>query len=366
MQVLGRTAPASIGDYVVLRRLGRGGMGTVYLGRSRSGRLVAIKVVRADVAEQPEYRERFRREVEMARMVGGFWTAAVVDADPQAPQPWLATEYIAGPSLHEAVTRHGPLPEASLRRLAAGVAEALEAIHKAGLVHRDLKPANVLLAPDGPRLIDFGIARAQGWSTLTATGVFLGTPGFFSPEQISGAEVGPLSDVFSLGAVLVYAASGAGPFGVGDTSTLIRRAAEDQPDLRAVPDALREPIAACLRRDPSHRPSLTHLLVSFGAGEAHPAPTAWLPEPVATLVQRHSTGPPEKRTVTSIVDSESRSRGRTASALWGGLCLLLALAAGHTARHPAGIGALGRGLAVLVLLGCLVSGVGLLVRAARS
>jgi serine/threonine protein kinase len=420
VQALDRTDPKTIGDYVLLGRLGRGGMGTVYLGRSRGGRPVAVKLVREAVAEQAEFRERFRREVEMARVVGGFWTAAVVDADPEAELPWLATEYVAGPSLHQAVTEHGRLPERSVLRLAAGLAEALEAIHKAGLVHRDLKPSNVLLATDGPRVIDFGIARASGRSTLTATGMFMGTPGFFSPEQITGdAPIGPSSDVFSLGAVLVFAATATGPFGDGDTSTLISRATHSEPDLHDVPDGLRGPIAACLRRDPAQRPTPTELLISIGGGEAvRPARTAWLPKPVATLVERHHTELNNNIRPTRSIVAGARERGtapdpaippktdagqrnsrashtpsvqpdipsrppvppqsaaapakpkqrssRVASLLWGCLSLATAALAAHTASHPAGIGRLGHVIGLIGFLVCLIAGIGLLIRAARS
>lgn len=187
--------PAQIGDYPVLGTLGHGAMGTVYLGRSPGGRLVAVKVVRPELAADPRFRERFRHEVSVMRAVGGFWTVAVVDADPDAPNPWLATEYVPGPNLHDMVSGHGPLPEPALRRLVAGLAEALAAIHRAGLVHRDLKPGNVLLAADGPRVIDFGIAKTLQDTGLTGTGLLVGTPGFLSPEQIEGREVSPASDV---------------------------------------------------------------------------------------------------------------------------------------------------------------------------
>lgn len=281
--------PRRIGDYALLHRIGGGSMGSVYLARSRGGRLLAIKVARAELAEAPEFRERFRREVEMARRVGGFWTAAVVDADPDAARPWLATEYVAGPTLHQAVAEHGPLPEHSARRLVAGLAEALAAIHDAGLVHRDLKPANVLLGTDGPRVIDFGISQALRGTPLTTSGQFLGTPGFLSPEQITGDVVGPPSDVFSLGAVLVFATTGRGPFGEGDTSALLHRATSLEPDLRGVPAALCDVATACLRRDPARRPTSAQLLVQVGDHDAAPTSTGWLPRPVRTLVEQHHT-----------------------------------------------------------------------------
>ena len=191
--------PRNVGPYWLLGRLGSGGMGQVFLGRSPGGRLVAVKVVRAELAEQAEFRHRFAREVAAAQKVSGLFTAPVVDADIDAPVPWLATAYVPGLSLAEAITRHGPLPATSVLALAAGLAEGLGAIHAVGIVHRDLKPPNVLLADDGPRVIDFGISRAAEASVLTGTGVVFGSPSFMSPEQARGHRVGPPSDVFSLG-----------------------------------------------------------------------------------------------------------------------------------------------------------------------
>ena len=210
------TDPLRVGPYRVLRRLGKGGMGHVYLARSPGGRAVAIKVVRPELAEQRGFRVRFAREVAAARGVSGIFTAAVVDADPDAELPWMATAYVEGPSLADAVEENGPLPPEAVLSLAAGLAEGVQAIHRAGLVHRDLKPSNVLLARDGPRVIDFGISWARGeqhGDRLTDAGMVVGSPGFLSPEQAMGREVGPASDVFSLGAVLTYAATGTGRSG---------------------------------------------------------------------------------------------------------------------------------------------------------
>ena len=198
-------------------------MGRVYLGRSPGGRQVAIKVIRPELAEDADFRARFAREVSAAKKVSGIFTASVVDADLDGPVPWLATSYIAGPSLADAVATRGPLPESMVLRLAAGLAEGLSAIHAAGVVHRDLKPSNVLLADDGPRLIDFGISRSMETSALTQTGTVVGSPGFMSPEQTQGRDVGPPSDIFSLGAVLTFAATGEGPFGQGSTVALLYR-----------------------------------------------------------------------------------------------------------------------------------------------
>src|ERR1019366_4678226 len=205
--------PRKVGPYWLVGRLGSGGMGRVFLARSPGGRQVAVKVVRAELAEQADFRIRFAREVAAARTVSGLFTAPVVDADLDGPVPWLATAYVAGPSLADAVTNHGPLPVTSVLALAAGLAEGLGAIHAAGIVHRDLKPSNVLLAEDGPRIIDFGISRAAQASMLTGTGLVVGSPGFMSPEQAEGGDIGLPSDVFSLGAVLTFAATGEGPFG---------------------------------------------------------------------------------------------------------------------------------------------------------
>jgi serine/threonine protein kinase len=210
LQALDAADPRQVGRYRILARLGAGGMGRVYLGRSTSGRTVAVKVVRDELAGDPEFQRRFAREVEAARRVTGFFTAAVVDADPTGSPAWLATAYVPGLPLDEAVHSHGPWPRRSLLVLGAGLVEALEAIHGVGLIHRDLKPSNVLLAGDGPRVIDFGISIVTEASALTQTGMVVGTPGFMSPEQVTGQPVGPAGDVFSLGAVLAFAATGTG------------------------------------------------------------------------------------------------------------------------------------------------------------
>lgn len=205
--------PQRVGPYRIVGRLGSGGMGRVYLGRSPGGRAVAVKVVRPELAAEEDFRHRFAREVDAARAVGGAFTAAVVDADPYGDPPWLATVYVAGPSLAEAVRGSGPFQEPQVRQLGVGLVEALQAMHAAKVVHRDLKPSNVMLAEDGPQVIDFGISQVDGASRLTLTGMVLGTPTFMSPEQIMGVTVGPATDVFALGGVLCYAATGTAPFG---------------------------------------------------------------------------------------------------------------------------------------------------------
>jgi len=269
--------PQAIGPYRIRGQLGVGGMGRVFLGVSEGGRPVAVKVVRADLAADPEFRARFRREIAVARKVSSQFTAPVIDADVDGPAPWLATAFVAGPSLADAVSQHGPLPVRAVLELAAGLAEGLRAIHAAGIVHRDLKPSNVLLAPDGPRVIDFGISRAVEASALTHTGMVVGSPGFMSPEQAEGGEVGPPTDIFSLGAVLAYAATGEGPFGTGSTPALVYRVVHSPASLVAVPAEVRPLIDRCLAKDPGQRPTARELLAETAAVE----PVAgWLPEPM--------------------------------------------------------------------------------------
>src|SRR5580698_396841 len=267
--------PQVMGPYRLRSRLGQGGMGQVFLGISAGGRLVAVKIVRADLATDPEFRARFRREVAVARTVSGQFTAPVIDADLDCPTPWLATAYVAGPSLAEAVVQHGPLPASSVLKLAAGLAEGLTAIHTAGVVHRDLKPANVLLADDGPRLIDFGICVAAASSPLTRMGFVVGSPGYMSPEQAEGRPVGPASDIFGLGAILAFAATGEAPFGTGSAPTLAYRAVHDPANLDRVPAEVRALIDRCLAKDPARRPTAAGVLAEAGATKPLPG---WLPE----------------------------------------------------------------------------------------
>jgi serine/threonine protein kinase len=282
--------PATIGDYRLLQRLGAGGMGRVYLGRSPGGRTVAIKVVRSEFVDDPQFRQRFRREVDAARRVGGAWTAPVLDADPDAQRPWLVTAFVPGPSLHEAVRTHGPLPVGTVRALGAGLAEALIAVHRAGLVHRDLKPSNVLLSLDGPRVIDFGISRAIDATALTHTGAAIGSPAFMAPEQIGAGDVGPASDVFALGAVLAHAATGTSPFQASTVPAMMYAILSRTPDLAAVPNELRELIDACLRKTPGERPSPAAVLAALApAGGAAALITAgWLPPALITALSRRA------------------------------------------------------------------------------
>lgn len=253
-------APRTIGPYRVVARLGSGGMGEVFLAASPSRRLVAVKVIRQELLGDPRWRARFRREVVSAQAVSGFYTAAVVDADPDADRPWLATQYIRGVSLSAVVQEKGPLPEQAACRLGAGLGEALIAIHRAGIVHRDLKPSNVLLAQDGPRVIDFGIARPLDALPLSRSEI-VGTPAYMSPEQALGDPVTPKSDVFSLGATLVYAASGSAPFGTG--RKVRGRIVYGEPALDGLPDPMRGLVTRCLVKDPEERPSPEQVLTAL-------------------------------------------------------------------------------------------------------
>ncbi|MFD6344133.1 serine/threonine-protein kinase [Streptomyces roseolus] len=283
--------PPRIGPYRLIARLGAGGMGRVYLARSEGGRTVAVKVVQTEFARHAEFRSRFAREVTAAKRVGGAWTAAVLDADTDAETPWVATQYIPGPDLHAVVAeRHGPLPERSVRVLANRLALALQAIHGAGLVHRDLKPSNVLVTVDGPRVIDFGIARAldsiSGDSLQTRTGMVIGSPGFMSPEQVRGLHVTTASDVFCLGSVLAYAATGRQPFGAAGNGlhAQLFRVAEEEPDLDGLPETLLGLVRDCLRKDPAQRPTpeqITARTATEGVDE-------WLPGALLGQLGRHA------------------------------------------------------------------------------
>jgi eukaryotic-like serine/threonine-protein kinase len=276
--------PQLIGPFRLRGVLGTGGMGRVFLGASADGQLAAVKVVHAGLAADPVFRARFQREVEVARQVSGPYTVPVIDADTGGPMPWLATGYVAGPSLEEAVADDGPMAPGAVLEMAARLAEGLAAIHAAGVVHRDLKPSNILLAPDGPRLIDFGVSRAFGATTLTETGQMVGSPGFMSPEQTEGLPVGPASDIFSLGAVLAFAVTGQGPFGPGSTVALIYRVIHRPADLSQVPAEVRGLVERCLIKDPALRPTARHLLAATGAGRPAPLPATGADRTVPILV----------------------------------------------------------------------------------
>jgi serine/threonine protein kinase len=260
--------PQLIGPYRLVGQLGSGGMGRVFLGLSAGGRPVAVKVIRAELAADQEFRVRFSREVAAACRVSGLFTALVVDADVDGPVPWLATAYVPGPSLSEAVTGCGPMSVQSSLALAAGLAEGLSAIHAAGVVHCDLKPSNVLLSQDGPRVIDFGISRAAEVVSVTGAGLVVGSPGFMSPEQAMGEEIGPPSDIFSLGAVLTFAATGGGPFGKGSRPEVAYRLVYSPPSLGALPAQLRPLVERCLAKDPRERPAADEVLAEAGAARS--------------------------------------------------------------------------------------------------
>ncbi|MCX5247797.1 protein kinase [Streptomyces sp. NBC_00201] len=286
-----------IGTYRLLARLGAGGMGHVYLARSDRGRTVAVKLVREELAAQEEFRARFRQEVQAARQVGGHWTAPVLDADTEAAVPWVATGYVAGPSLQQVVGRdHGALPERSVRILAAGLAHALQDIHAAGIIHRDLKPSNVLVTIDGPRVIDFGIARAMETVTdggLTRTGALVGSPGFMAPEQVRGDRITPACDVFCLGSVLAYAATGHLPFGGANSGVhaLMFRIAQEEPDLEGVPEGVADLVRDCLKKDPGARPTLDDVLERTGAEDTvlgGRSRDPWLPSALVAQLGRHA------------------------------------------------------------------------------
>ncbi len=280
--------PERIGEYRVIDVLGGGGMGQVYLCLSPGGRRVAVKVIRADLAADPEFRHRFKIEVETAGKVNGACTASLLGSNLDGPVLWLATSY-AGPSLAQVVTRYGPLPVRTVLALAAGLAEGLAAIHAEGVVHRDLKPSNVLLAQDGPRVIDFGISRAVSEATvMTETGTVFGSPGYMSPEQADGLRVDARSDVFSLGAVLTYAAAGHGPFGSGEAPALLYRVVHHPPDLHDVPAEIRGLAGRCLAKAPADRPTLTELLAELG--DTHLS-SGWLPPHVTAGFFRDEPAP---------------------------------------------------------------------------
>ncbi|MFI8437477.1 bifunctional serine/threonine-protein kinase/ABC transporter substrate-binding protein [Streptomyces sp. NPDC079020] len=291
MRPLTSEDPRTIGDYRTLVRLGAGGMGVVYLARSPGGALAAVKVIRAEHAADPGFRARFRREAEAAARITGPWVVPVVGADTEAREPWLATGFVPGPSLAEVIAVQGTLPAVTVRALGARLAAALVAVHGAGLIHRDVKPGNVLLALDGPRLIDFGIARQEGATALTATDAVIGTPGYLAPEQASAGPVGPACDVFSLGCVLVYAATGRRPFGDGAGPGVLFRTVHEEPDLEGLPPGLRALTAACLAKDPAARPTAEQVYRAL-ADEAHTDPAAdpdrWMPAGLPALIAERS------------------------------------------------------------------------------
>ncbi|MBG0850349.1 protein kinase [Streptomyces spinoverrucosus] len=323
--------PSRIAGFRLLRRLGAGGMGVVYLGRTDAGALAAVKVIRGESAGDVDFRARFAREVELARRVDNPWVVPVLDADAEAREQWLATAFVPGPALSEAVVAHGPLPTRAVGVLGGLLAEALAAVHTAGLVHRDVKPGNVLLVPDGPRLIDFGIARAAGDTALTASGLVVGTPGFLAPEQAEGRPASPASDVFALGCVLAYAATGTPPFGTGTPDALLYRTVHDEPELGDVEGELRTLMERCLAKDPDARPTADEMRRLL-AQDAPDGSGDWLPDPVARMVAaRAAEGlalPDIEPTIVDETDAQDpadapvRHPGRRRLLLAGGALLL--------------------------------------------
>ena len=292
MKPLTADDPRLLGEYRLHGRLGEGGMGRVYFGLSRAGRAVAIKVVQPKLADDADFLRRFRQEVASARAVSGIYTAPVVATGLDDDPPWLATAYVPGPSLAQVIHEREPCPESALRPLLAGLVEALQAIHGCGVVHRDLKPANVLLAADGPRVIDFGISRVGESSTTTATGAVLGTPGYMSPEQAEGRPADRASDVFALGCVIVYAATGMPPFGEGTAASVLYRVVHAEPRLDGLPPWLRGLVARCLAKDPALRPTPQALAAAIPPGEQGRWPLAmsFWPKPVADLIGAYQPG----------------------------------------------------------------------------
>lgn len=352
--------PAAIGGNRLLGRLGAGGMGTVYLGRSPEGVLVAVKVIRADHGADPAFRARFRREAQAAAGLTGRWIVPVVAADPEAREPWLATPFVPGPSLAEAVGGYGPLPARTVRILGVRLAEALAEVHAAGLIHRDVKPGNVLLAPDGPRLIDFGIARAAGATTLTAVDAVVGTPGYLAPElaRAGGPVAGTAGDVFSLGCVLAYAATGTGPFGGGHAAAVVFRTVHEEPELGSLPAELREAVGGCLMKEPADRPTLAELTALLGTDPGGAGPAAagdWLPAPLPRIIAERSTRAldlpaPEPTRIDAPEPARQFTRRRLLAA-GGALVAAAAPIAWYTTRGPGGRRAAGpdRNLPVLTL-----------------
>ena len=351
MEPLAANDPRQIGAYRLQSLLGAGGMGRVYLGFSPAGRAVAVKVIHPAFARDPEFLRRFKREVLAAEAVGGAYTAPVVAAGPDDDPPWLATAFVPGPSLADVVAEAGPLPEPVLWRLAGGLIEALQAVHASGLVHRDLKPANVLLATDGPRVIDFGISRALEGTTTTATGMIVGTPGFLSPEQATGSPVGPATDVFALGSVIAFAATGGSPFGTGEPVAMAYRVVHAEPELRAIPIRLRDLVAGCLAKEPASRPSLNRLMDAVMAGSAaYPglSPESFWPEPVASLVNSRRDS---LRAEAPIGTPAPPAHGPTTSAVRVGQNNTNLIRAGGASPHAKRRGRIAAGTAAFVVGG---------------
>lgn len=298
-QPLAADDPTHVAGYRLAAKLGAGGMGKVYLSYTPGGRAVAIKVIRPEFGDDPEFRRRFAQEVQSAQRVQGLFTAPVIDADTVGQRPWLATAYVPGPSLADAVVAHGALPVETVLLLVAGMAEALHVIHGAGIVHRDLKPSNVLLAADGPRVIDFGIAYAADATSLTGSGVTIGTPSFMAPEQAAGSRVTAATDIFALGQVAAYAATGTPAFGEGTSHGVLYRIVHEEPDLSRVPERLTELVTRALAKDPEARPSIAEIIALCQSANAETVlrrPEDWLPGSVAADITVRTAAPAPERT----------------------------------------------------------------------
>ncbi|WP_052385075.1 serine/threonine-protein kinase [Streptomyces sp. NRRL F-2890] len=337
---LGPNDPREMAGYELLARIGSGGMGSVYLSYTRGGQPVALKVVRGEFAEDPDFRRRFAAEVRAARRVQGLYTVPVLDSNTEGAAPWLATAYVPGLSLAEALRRHGPLPLETVLLLVAGVAEALISIHAVGVVHRDLKPGNVLLATEGPKVIDFGIAQAADSTALTGTDVRVGTPAYMAPEQIMGnPPAGPGTDVFALGIIAHFAATGGHPFGEGGAHGLMYRIVQEDPYLARAPEALRPMIAACLAKNPAQRPEpaqVVEMCRSLSPGQTLQRRDSWLPAGLATQVsQRHGTQPPTPpplpATAPTVPPPTAPKPRRTMAIALATTAVLAAVAGGATA-----------------------------------
>ncbi|MFI6577977.1 serine/threonine-protein kinase [Nocardiopsis sp. NPDC050513] len=294
LQELTPADPERIGPYRVAGLLGAGGMGAVYAAADSVGRCVAVKVVHPEYAADADFRARFAREAALMRRVGGACTVTVFDADTGAARPWIATEYVPGPTLRQRVRDGGPLVGGDLAAFAGGVAEALHAVHAAGVVHRDLKPGNVILAPDGPRVLDFGIARAADGTAITRTGALMGTPGWIAPELLRNRAPGPAADMFAWGGLVAYAATGRPPFGTGGADTVVHRTLSEPPDLSGLPDWARPVVSAALDKDPARRPTAAQALREVGGrwlGQAAPTLVAEPPTMLATRLMERAWSP---------------------------------------------------------------------------
>ncbi|MDB1086939.1 serine/threonine-protein kinase [Streptomyces sp. ACA25] len=343
---LGPGDPREVAGYGIRARIGSGGMGSVYLSYTRGGQPIALKVIRAEFAEDPDFRRRFEAEVRAARRVQGLFTVPVLDSNTEGDAPWLATAYVPGLTLADVLRAHGPLPLDTVLLLIAGVAEALQSIHTAGVVHRDLKPGNILLAGDGPKVIDFGIARAADATPLTGSDVRVGTPGYMAPEQVTGQSATPATDIFSLGIIAQHAATGGHPFGDGSAHGVMYRIVQEQPDLHSAPEPLRDLIGACLAKDPAHRPSPGDIIETCRAlspGRTLQRQENWLPAPVATQVTHrlHATPPDQALISPATAPQKPASPPSMTARPTGGRRRTVALAAAAAA-----VGALISGTAV--------------------